>query len=354
MNSILSLISLSIAALNFVIVPTGADADVESLLAELNRKPAEERMKSLIEEAKKERVVYYYGSTTVSDMQDIINGFNREYPFVEVRYTRLGAPALVSKIISEYQAGVYTSDVVSVRGTFFPELISKDVVSKYKSPSAQFLRKGFIDPEGYLSSYYATGYTMIYNVTKVKPTEVPRSFDDLTAERWKGRLVMDRDEYDWLGGMIGVMGEKKAVALLAKLVNQQNLILKRGHTLITQLIGAGEHDLFVDGYVPNAVQFEAKGAPIGFVLTDPAVVKPPQSIGITSKAQHPHAAALLIDYHLSKQAQEIMSKKQGHWTTRSDVQWLVEPPGNLHVMSPLDWGRKYNSLAELFRKTSGQ
>lgn len=287
-------------------------------------------------------------------MQDLVKGFNREYPFIEVRYTRLGAPALVSKISSEYQGGVYNSDVVSVRGTFFPELISKKIVSKYKSPLAQFLRKGFVDSEGYLSSYYATGYTMIYNVTKVKPSEVPKSYDDLLAARWKGRLVMDRDEYDWLAGMIDLMGQNKAVALLARLVNEQKLILKRGHTLITQLVAAGEHDLFVDGYVPNAIQFKAKGAPIDFALTDPTVVKPPQSIGITSKPLHPYSAALLIDYHLSKQAQEIMSQKQGHWTTRKDVKWLVEPGGDLHVMSPLDWGRKYNSLAELFRKTSGQ
>ena len=192
---------------------------------------------------------------------------------------------MISKVSSEYQAGVYNSDLVSVRGTFFPELIPKNIVAKYTSPFAQFLRKGFVDDEGYLSSYYATGYAMIYNVTNVNLSEVPKSFNDLSAERWKGRLVMDREEYDWLGGMIDLLGEKKAVALFARLINEQKLIFKRGHTLMTQLIAAGEHDLLVDGYVPNAVQFKAKRAPIEFVLTDPAVLKPPQSIGITSSVQ---------------------------------------------------------------------
>jgi hypothetical protein len=152
--------------LGLVFIGSGIAADVEGLLTEINGKPVEERSKVLIDGAKKERVVYYYGSTSTADMQDLLKGFNQRYPFIEVRYTRLEAPALVSKISSEYQGSVYNADVVSVRGTLFPELISKKIVSKYKSPLTQFLRKGFADSDGYLLGFYATGYTLIYNTTK--------------------------------------------------------------------------------------------------------------------------------------------------------------------------------------------
>jgi iron(III) transport system substrate-binding protein len=329
-------------------------ADVESLLTEANRKSIAERNKILIERAKVERIVNYYGSTSTGDLQDLFKGFKQQYPFIEVRYTRLGAPALVSKLTSEYQGGVHNADVVSVRGTLFPDLISKKIVGKYKSPLTQFLRKGFADDDGYLVGFYATGYTLIYNTTKVKPNEVPKSYEDLVDPKWKGRLVMDREEYDWLAGMIDILGDKKAVAFFKRLVDDQKLAFNRGHTLMTQLLAAGEYDLMVDGYVPNAVQFKNARAPIDFVFTNPTLVKPPQSIGITSNAPHPYAAALLIDYHLSKEAQSNLAQKRGHWTTRQDVKWNVEHSGELHVIPPLEWGRKYNSLAELFRKISGQ
>lgn len=342
-----------IISLQFVFMISRVGADVEGVLAEINGKPFAERSKILVDGAKKERVVYYYGSTSISDMQELFKGFNQQYPFIEVRYTRLGAPALVSKILSEYQGGIYNSDIVSVRGTLFPELISKQIVSKYKSPLAQFLRTGFTDSDGYLLGFYATGYSLIYNTQKVKSNEVPRSYEDLLDARWKGRLVMDREEYDWLAGIIDLMGEKKAIAFFRRLVDDQKLAFNRGHTLMTQLQAAGEYDLMVDGYVPNAVQFKNAQAPIDFVLTNPTLVKPPQSIGITSKSPHPYAAALLIDYHLSKEAQENLARKRGHWTTRKDVKWGVEPSGDLHVIPPLEWGRKYNSLAELFRKIAG-
>src|SRR5438128_5818235 len=76
------LIALLVMAWSMAAMPVVVKADVAELLAELNRKPAPERTKVLIEGAQKERVVYYYGSTSLSDTQEVIRGFNQEYPFV--------------------------------------------------------------------------------------------------------------------------------------------------------------------------------------------------------------------------------------------------------------------------------
>jgi len=67
-------IALLVTALFMTAVPVVVRADVEGLLAELNRKPAPERTKILVEGAQKERVVYYYGSTSLSDTQEVIVG----------------------------------------------------------------------------------------------------------------------------------------------------------------------------------------------------------------------------------------------------------------------------------------
>ena len=334
-------------------MPRQASGDVETLLAEINRKPPGERLKVLTEGAKKEGVVYYYGSMDLSDTQDVLRGFTKSYPFVDVRYTRLGGPSVVNKVITEYRSGVFNADVISMRGMFIPELKSKNIISKYKSPMVSFLRNGFADAEGYFSGYFATGYALIYNTARVKPGEVPRSYEDLLNPRWKGRLVMDGEEYDWLAGMIDLMGENKATAFFKRLVVEQGVKFKRGHTLITQLVAAGEHDLLIDGYVQNAVPFKTKGAPIDFVFMNPTTVKPPSVIAIASKTPHLHAAALLTDYYLSKEAHETMANKQARWTGRKDVKWVTEPGTEVHVVSPLEWGAKYNYVRELFKKIVG-
>ena len=129
-------------------LPQRAYADVESLLAEINLKPAEERLKLLTEGAKKEGVVFYHGATNLNDMQDLLRGFRKNYPFVDVRYTRLGGPSVVNKMITEYRAGVFNTDAVSMRGTLIPELASKNYIAQYKSSELPFLRQGFADADG--------------------------------------------------------------------------------------------------------------------------------------------------------------------------------------------------------------
>lgn len=333
--------------------PNGAYGDAETDLIEINRKPAEERQRLLTDGAKKERVLSFYGSAPVNNSQDVIRAFNKLYPFIEVRYTRLGAPALVNRLSTEYQAGLHNADLISIRGTLFPQLIDRKVVAKYTSPMAGVMRPGFADKEGYVSSLYSTGYAFIYNTRNVRAAEAPRSFEDLLNPRWKGRLVMDREEYDIYAGMIDVMGQSKANALLKRLAEEQRLTLKRGHTLISQLVAAGEHDLFVDGYVQNAVQLKAAKAPVDLAFTNPTLVKPPSALGIASKAPHPYAAALMVDFYLSQEAQEILSQKLGYWTVHKDVRWLQESPNDLHVVPQLEWGRKYNQLVQDFRKIAG-
>ena len=78
------------------------------------------------------------------------------------------------------------------------------------------------------------------------------------------------------------MGESKAVSLFKRLVDEQKLNFKRNHSLITQLVAAGEHDLFIDGYAHNAGHFKSMKAPIDFVFTNPTIVRPPSIMAITS------------------------------------------------------------------------
>jgi hypothetical protein len=109
--------------------PGQARGNVESL-AEINRKPPEQRLKALVEGAKKEGVVHYHGATNVNDMQDLLTGFRRQYPFIDVRYTRLGGPSVVNKAVTEYRGGIFNVDAISMCGTLIPELASKNLVAR--------------------------------------------------------------------------------------------------------------------------------------------------------------------------------------------------------------------------------
>jgi iron(III) transport system substrate-binding protein len=345
-----------IAAAVCTVAPRLALADgVEDVLKKVNSLPAEERQKLLVENAKKEGTITFYAATNLRDTQEVITGFNKHYPFIKVAFSSLGGPGVLNKVSTEYRAGAYQADVVTLTGTYVPELIDKKILARYRSPMLPFLRKGFADPEGYWPGVYAIGYTIIYNARRVAAKDVPKRYEDLLNPRWKDNMIMDMEAHDLLAGLIDLWGEQKATAFLKRLASEQKVRFSRqSHSFMTQLVATGEHDLIVDGYVHNAVAFKEKGAPLDFVMMNPTFIRPPSTIAITSQAPHPHAAALLLDYHLSREASEIMVKNQGRWAPRKDVPWTVEPPGDTHVVSPLQWGPKLRQLVELFNKSIGQ
>jgi len=349
-------LSLALVAAAYLFAPRFGLADgAEDVLKKANSLPAEEREKILVENAKKEGNVTFYAATNLRDTQEIIAGFNKRYPFIKVAFSSLGGPGVLNKVSTEYRAGAYQADVVTLTGGYVPELIEKKVLARYRSPMLPFLRKGFVDAEGYWPGVYAIGYTIIYNTRRVSARDVPKRYEDLLNPRWKENMIMDMEAHDLLAGLIDLWGESKATSFLRSLATEQKVRFSRqSHSFMTQLVATGEHDLIVDGYVHNAVAFKEKAAPIDFVMMTPTFIRPPSTIAITSRSPHPYAAALFLDYHLSKEASEIMVKNQGRWAPRKDVPWTVEPQGDTHVVSALQWGPKIRQLVDLFNKSVGQ
>src|ERR1051326_8843859 len=64
--------------------------------------------------------------------------------------------------------------------------------------------------------------------------------------------------YDWLAGVQDILGEKSGLEF-ARAMARQGVRLQRSHTLLTQLMAAGEFKLIVDGYNYQLQTFKEKG-----------------------------------------------------------------------------------------------
>ena len=87
----------------------------------------------------------------------------------------------------------------------------------------------------------------------------------------------------------------------------QNPNFREGHTLMAQLVAAGEHKIGISLYAPRIEDLKAKGAPIEWVRTDP-VIGFLYLVGIAERAPHPNAAKLFLDFALSKEGQTEISR----------------------------------------------
>jgi iron(III) transport system substrate-binding protein len=323
---------------------------VEELLDRINRLPPAERQQKLIEGAQRERELVWYSTMNRENSTELTQVFEKEYPYVRVKIINGSAVRTLTRITSEYGARSYLFDVTHIRGLFLPELRKKQIIAAYHSPLRDALRPGYKDSEGYFNGIFTQGQLFLVNKNLVKPQDYPRSLDDLLEPRWKGRLGMDDESYDWLAALLDYYGEEKGKAFAERLGRQQ-LEFRKGSTLIGQLVAAGEIPVAIDGYNHTGHLLKQKHAPIEIVFPEPYVTaKTPTGVWIGSRAPHPHASALFVDFLLSEKGQRMMAA-QGRWVSRQDIKYLVDPgTRRIQMVSPLKWGERSQELVQLFDK----
>jgi len=257
-----------------------AHADVAETLGKINSRPSPERERLLTANARKEGELTFYGATNIRDLQEIVAAFNKHYPFIKVSFSSLGGPGVLNKVLTEQRAGISRADVIATTGIYLVDLIDKGTLAKYKSPMVPYLRKGFVDAEGYWPGLDTRGYAVIYNTKRVSASEAPKRYEDLLLPRWKRNMIMDVEAHNLFAGLIDLWGQAKTVDFFRKLAVEQEVVFSRqSHAFMTQLVAVGEHDLIVDGYIHNAVALKEKGAPVEFVAFNPTILMPANTIG---------------------------------------------------------------------------
>jgi iron(III) transport system substrate-binding protein len=306
---------------------------------------------AVLEGARKEGKLVVYTSMTVDQAQKLNNAFSAKYPFIQIGMFRAVGERLLTKILTEAQAGRYEFDVVQSAETQAYFLKKKNLLGKYLPAEAKHLHKGFFDSEGYWSAVYMMPNVIGYNTRMVKRNEVPRLDEDLLNPKWKGKIGMDHTKPEWFAWKVKRMGEEKGMAYMKKL-GAQELRLYAGLTIITNLLAAGEFPLVLNTYVHNAEDAKRKGAPVDWVAQEPVFTKF-QPIGVGARAAHPNAAKLFVDFMLSEEGQKIIASF-GRVPTRIDVPTAVQGINQLNfVVDDISAGDDFNKNYELFRNVFG-
>ena len=71
----------------------------------------------LIGQAKKEGRVTWYTTVSIPESKQLIDIFEKQYPFIKVDLLRSGSGALVNRVLSEYAAKNYSADVLQGTAT---------------------------------------------------------------------------------------------------------------------------------------------------------------------------------------------------------------------------------------------
>jgi ABC-type Fe3+ transport system substrate-binding protein len=275
-------------------------------MAEIANYQGPDRTAKLIAGAKKEGTVSIYGATVPRDMNPVLNAFKKKYG-VNVQYWRAASELVLQRTISEHRAGRCAVDTYSTVVTELEAAHREKLLERIKSPLTAALIPQAVPAHGEWVAVRLNIYAAGYNTNLVKKSELPKSYEDLKNPRWKGRLAVEANDVEWFAALVTKMGFDKGVKLIKDIVHTNGLTPRKGHTVLSNLVAAGEIPMALTLYSYKPEQMKHKGAPIG-VLYLPPVVALGYGTAVDKCAPHPNAAVLFYDF-LIEQAQKIWAKR---------------------------------------------
>lgn len=275
-------------------------------IAEIAHYKGADRQARLEAGARGEGALMIYTSMDTEESQPILEAFMRKYPFIRGEIYRASGEDVAQKIITEYRGRKYVADVFEGTGIDVAKMLKDGYGQSFFTPRAGTYPRQSKDARGF---WVATRYNMLvaaWNTTLVAEADAPRRYEDLLEARWRGRVGIEADDQVWLATLLEHWGEARGLEFFRALSAQQPLI-RKGHTLLAELIVAGEVPMSPTIYNHRSERLRSRRAPINWRPLEP-VVAVPHVISLPRHAPHPHAALLFIDFLLSPEGQQELVK----------------------------------------------
>src|SRR5438105_6888964 len=276
-----------------------------------------DREAKLVEGAKKEGMLLLYTTTPVEYLRQLTEPFEKRYG-IKVEVWRARSEAILPRVINEARGGKPAVDVIQSISPPMEALHREGLLQEVHSPRHAGLQPGAVPAHREWASTLRYVFVQAYNTQKVARDELPRTYQDLLASKWKGRLAIEASDHEWLTAVIKELGEARGTQLFSDLVRTNGLSARTGHPLLTNLTASGEVPLALTVYQYSVEQAKKKGSPIDWFVIEPAVAIA-DGIAVAKKAPHPDAALLFYDYMLGPEAQRIVARI-GYVPTSTEVE----------------------------------
>ncbi|MDP2643363.1 MAG: extracellular solute-binding protein, partial [Desulfobacterales bacterium] len=306
----------------------------------------------MIAKAKKEGELVLVGSV-VEDIRQGIPTFRKRYPFIKIKAIEMNTKSTVNRVSLEAKAGRLTIDWTDISEDGAELFVRQGLNAKYDFPHLKDYYPKTQPPHGLWVGGMANPRVQgAYNTNLIKPEDVPKSWEEMTDIKWKGKTMLSSSAEDIPGRLAwmfhdkdGKWGWDRAFDIFTKL-KAQNPIIARGFSGGNQQVAAGEVAIFwFTPASPGAMLALTKGAPMGLIAF-PKFFGGFRAWSVHKDAPHPASAWLLTDYLTSAEGQseitEIGGEAGGFLPLNQKakpgrlIQWVMKQGGTVENMIPID------------------
>lgn len=280
------------------------------------KKAFEKASQELYPKAKQEGNLIVYSVWDVEHLRVITDAFMKRYPGIKATYWQGRNPEIVTRVLTEFQGGQASFDVVlsdnappviRAAGGIMPyETVQKDVLYLH-------------DPT--LPTVSLQIQALAYNTRKLKPADLPKSWEEVANPKYKGMIALDDPMRagplsSMLSGLKTQWNNETRFNNFLKGLKALNVPVHKSTSAMFRLVISGEYNICMPALLHDVMEETHKGTPISYVKTVPPVVFPRQA-GIYAKSPNPNAAKLFAEWMISEEGQKTIDSV-GRETSRND------------------------------------
>jgi iron(III) transport system substrate-binding protein len=299
--------------------------------------------------------------------QEILAGMNKKYKLnLKGQYTPgPDMQRLMLRVIQEAAAGqpastdVYLGNSQAIFDGLKANLFTNTPYDKFienkPKPEGKFHA---IAPAGTHVSFATTVVGIQYNSNLVKGNDVPRRMADVLNPKWKGKIAST----PYAAGLRefatnDFLGREKMIDYTKKLSKQIAGLMRCGES---ERITSGEFLMLVFTCGGNDVNvLKRTGAPVGHAVMEEGTVLHMRYAAIPKNSRAPNIGALLINFLMSAEGQELLWKHDGmdlHLypgsQTKRELDILRAAKGKVVTSSP-EWLASSKNYAETQKELEG-
>jgi iron(III) transport system substrate-binding protein len=239
--------------------------------------------------------VIWYESSAPEQIAQVVAAFNKTYPQIKVQYVRnTGGASIAARVIQESGAGAQTASFIIADAQQFLSLGERGLLLA-REWSELGIDKKLVGSQRAVA-ICASVPVVLWNKNKVRDEEAPKSWDDLLAEKWRGRLgIWSRGAP--LATLAKSYGEPAMRDYTTKLLALKPMVYSSTFQ-ISQQVASGEVDIAISNYHTTQPLINT-GAPIGMRLLTPVPISTLWG-GVVNKGANPEGAQVLLTWLASR------------------------------------------------------
>lgn len=266
-------------------------------------------------------VTWYTSQLTTEQAEQVCAMFSARFEGIACYPVRANGASTLQRVVQEIQARSVQGDVVSTNSVSdFEEFKALGGLAQYMPENLSGMQPSLAalnDEEGHYFVAGVSPFGFVYNTDLVSPDEVPTSWTDLTAPRWRNQIAIAHPGFSgsagqWAIAMYLLYGEEFFTAL-AENDPQIGRSIADGYTMVT----TGERSLTVTSLALGRDAMR-DGRPVGLVVPDEGMFLPPSAAAVLAGSRNPNSARLFAEFMASTAFSEWLAS-MGRNPLRTDV-----------------------------------